>query len=87
MAIQCQATEEELASMKKYLDSGANKEAPLGNLNFFLVTIDIDEIERYIDIDGNPHWDCTIIRRSTSFSSLLATLHAHFTTPARHPST
>jgi hypothetical protein len=38
VAIQCQATEEELASMKKYLDSGANKEAPLGNFNFFLVT-------------------------------------------------
>jgi hypothetical protein len=35
---EAQGTEEELASIKAYLDSGADKEAPLGNLNFFLFT-------------------------------------------------
>ena len=35
---EAQGTEDELASIKAYLDSGADKEAPLGKFNFFLFT-------------------------------------------------
>ncbi len=60
---EAQGTEDELASIKAYLDSGADKEAPLGNFNFFsrykFLTFSGARIELLskVFLCLNPHWE------------------------------